>query len=171
MLDRCSHFVLIVISGAVWCLIGIFLMRLGMNHIVESMRFYEEGIFSSSFSVFKYLSHYVSDPKYALVLLVGICLILGYCKGHFILQKRVKAGVRRIMICPNPSNIGAIYSKGYYGIIFGMMCLGFILRRLKISEELLGAIDLTVGSALLKGSFSYFRYALAEKRGTLAEEK
>ena len=46
-----------------------------------------------------------------------------------------------------------------------------LLRLSKIPEDIHGAIDLAIGAALLKGALTYFKYALAEKRGTLAQEK
>lgn len=168
---KCSHFLMIVISGLVWTLVGVMLMTLGMQHITEVLRFWDEIVISSHPSLFKGLSLVFHRPQQAMGALVGLCLLVGYAKGHFILGRSVKSGVQRILSHPNPSEIKNLYSKKYYFLIFGMMSLGMLLRVLKLPEDIHGAIDLAIGSALLKGALTYFKYALAEKKGTLAQEK
>lgn len=162
---------MIVISGVIWSIVGILLMTLGMHHIMDAMRLWDDLAISSSPSLLKYLSTFLQKPEHALTVIIGICLLVGYLKGYFILNRSIKAGVQRILSYPNPSEIKNLYSKKYYLLIIGMMMLGVILRAAKLPEDIHGAIDLAIGSALLKGALTYFKYAIAEKKGTLAQEK
>ncbi len=168
---KCSHFLMIVISGIVWTLVGVMLMTLGMHHLMDALRFWDEILISSNSSLIKSLSYVFHKPQQAMTAIIAVCLLIGYTKGHFVLSKSVKSGVQRILSQPNPSKIKNLYGKKYYFLIFGMMSLGMLLRFSKIPEDVHGAIDLAIGAALLKGALTYFKYALAEKRGTLAQEK
>ena len=168
---KCSHFVMIVISGLIWAMVGVMLMTLGMHHLMDVFRFWDEILISSQTSLVKTLSMVFSKPEQAMGAIVGVCLMIGYAKGHFVLSRSVKTGVQRILSQPNPSEIKNLYGKKYYFLIFGMMSLGMLLRFLNLPEDIHGAIDLAIGAALLKGALTYFKYALSEKRGTLAQEK
>ncbi len=162
---------MIVISGVVWTVVGILLMTLGMHHLMDAMHLWDEIALIGGPPVLKTIYQFVKNPQQAMVLILGICFLVGYLKGHYVLNRSVKSGVQRILSYPNPSEIKTIYSKKYYFLIAGMMLLGMALKILKIPADLHGMIDLAVGSALLKGALSYFKYALAEKKGTLAQEK
>lgn len=168
---KCSHFLMIVISGVIWCVVGVLLMTLGMHHLVDSLRLWDEVIVSSNPSMIKAFSYIFSKPQQALTAIVAVSLLVGYAKGHFVLLRSVKSGVQRILSYPNPSEIKNLYAKKYYFLLVGMMGLGMLLRVAKIPEDLHGAIDLAIGAALLKGALSYFKYALLEKRGILVHEK
>lgn len=168
---KCSHFLMIVISGIIWTMVGILLMTLGMHHLMDALRLWDEIIVSSHLSMIKMLSYVFHRPEQVLVAIVAVCLLAGYSKGHFVLMRSVKTGVQRILSYPNPSEIKNLYTKKYYFLLFFMMGLGILLRVAKIPEDIHGAIDLAIGSALLKGALGYFKYALAEKKGTLAQEK
>lgn len=168
---KCSHFLMIVISGVIWCLVGVLLMTLGMHHLMDSVRLWDEIVLSSDLSMVKVFSLLLSKPQQVIAAIVAICLLVGYAKGHFLLGRSVKSGVQRILSYPNPSEIKNIYAKKYYLLIALMMGMGMMLRILHIPEDIHGAIDLAIGSALLKGGLTYFKYALAEKRGTIAQEK
>ena len=168
---KCSHFLMIVISGVIWLLVGILLMTLGMHHLMDSLRLWDEIVLTSDLSLVKMFSYLFHRPEQALAAIVAICLLVGYAKGHFLLGRSVKSGVQRILSYPNPSEIKNLYEKKYYLLLAVMMGLGILLRISHIPEDIHGAIDLAIGSALLKGALTYFKYALAEKKGTLAQEK
>lgn len=167
---KCSHFALIVVSGLMWLLIGAFLMTLGMHHIMNVVQNWEGVIRSNSFSILKFLAPFVSSEEKAMSVLVVLCLLVGYLKGRFVLMKTVKKGVQRIISYPNPAPLNQIYSKKYYFLIAGMMGLGFLLKRLHLVEDVRGAMDLAIGSALLKGALSYFHFAFQERKGSLMRE-
>lgn len=168
---KCSHFILIVLSGLVWCVIGVMLMTLGVHHLMDALRFWDEIVISPTPSILKYFSFIFDRPEQAMAALMISCLLIGYLKGHFVLSKSVKAGVQKILSYPNPSEIKNMYSKKYYLLMASMMGLGMFLRWLKLPHDIHGGIDLAIGSALLKGALNYFKYAWAEKRGELIEGK
>lgn len=142
-----------------------------MHHLMDALRLWDEVLISSNQSLLKFMSHLFQKPEQVLAAIVGICLLIGYVKGHFVLTRSVKSGVQRILSHPNPSEIKNLYGKKYYALIVAMMGLGILLRVLKLPQDIHGAIDLAIGSALLKGALTYFKYAIAEKKGTLAQEK
>lgn len=168
---KCSHFVMIVISGLVWATIGVMLMTVGMHHLMDALRLFDDMTRASSPSLIKAFSAVLKSPEQVMTAIIGCCLLVGYAKGHFVLTRSVKSGVQRILSHPNPSAIKKLYGKKYYFLIVAMMGLGLLLKALKLPSDLHGAIDLAIGSALLKGALVYFKYAVAEKRGTLAQEK
>ncbi|MCH9633713.1 MAG: hypothetical protein S4CHLAM7_04460 [Chlamydiae bacterium] len=168
---KCSHFILIVLSGLVWTVIGVMLMTLGMHHMMDTLRFWDEIVISPSFSLFKSLALVFPRPEQAMAALIIGCILIGYVKGHFVLNKSVRSGVQKILGYPNPAELKNLYTRKYYVLLLFMMCLGFFIRWLKLPGDIHGAIDLAIGSALLKGAFSYFKYAWAEKRGVLAQDK
>lgn len=168
---KCSHFILIVLSGLVWFVIGVLLMSLGVHHLMDALRFWDEIVIAPNPSILKTFSFIFNRPEQAMAALMIGCLLVGYGKGHFVLSRSVKSGVQKILSYPNPSALKNLYSKKYYFLMGGMMGLGMFLRWLKLPHDVHGAIDLAIGSALLKGALNYFKYAWAEKRGTLAQEK
>ena len=167
---KCSHFALIIVSGLMWLLIGAFLMTLGMHHIMNVVQNWEVMLRLHSFSFLKFLAPFVSSEEKAMSVLVFICLLVGYLKGRFVLMKTVKRGVQRIISYPNPAPLMQLYSKKYYLLIALMMGLGFLLKSLHLAEDVRGAIDLAIGSALLKGALSYFHFAFQERKGSLMRE-
>jgi len=168
---KCSHFLMIVISGVIWSMVGILLMTLGMHHLMDALRLWDEVIISTSPSLIKMVSYVFHKPQQALTAITAVCFLVGYAKGRFVLMRSVKSGVQRILAHPNPSEIKNIYAKKYYFLMALMMGLGMLLKVVKIPADIHGAIDLAIGAALIKGALGYFKYALAEKRGTIAQEK
>lgn len=165
---KCSHFVLIALAGLVWALVGVMLMTAGVHHLMDAMRFWDQMVASSNFSLVKYFSLVFKHPDQVMTAIIVFAILVGYLKGHFALSKSVKNGVQRIVSYPNPSPLKNLYQKKYYALMVLMMGLGMFLRWLKLPHDLHGAIDLAIGSALLKGAMLYFRYAWAEKKGVIA---
>lgn len=152
-----SHRTLIAISGLVWFLVGIFLLSLGLHFILDTIQ--ANSATSQHFSILAFSNFMIGDIEHAALTVVTICLFIGYIKGRFVLSKSVKRQVLRILSLPNPANIKNIYSKGYYILLGSMIALGFVIRYLPISLDTRGAIDLTIGAALVNGALMYFRYA------------
>lgn len=93
--------------------------------------------------------HYVW-PDYYLFALCGI--VLGWGKSHFVLDKTAKKSILRIKQFSDKTCLGAVYSRGSWGLVFLMMGLGILLRMSPISKEYLGIFCCTVGSALILSS-------------------
>lgn len=170
-MPKCSHFVLILISGLMWSVIGVLLMTLGVHHMMDALRFWDELLISPSFSLYKSLSLVFYTPERAMGALAIGSILIGYLKGHFVLSRSVKSGVQKILSYPNPAELKNLYSKKYYFLMASMMGLGMLLRSLHLPGDIHGAIDLAIGSALLKGALHYFKLAWAERKGILAQGK
>ena len=161
---KISHTGLIIISGLLWLIIGSVLLPLGINFLVESIL--EKNLIVLSRPLLDNLSYLMGSLDGALILVTCLALIVGYAKGRFVLGKTVKKGVERILSLPNPSSLANIYTKKYYLLLGSMFFIGFLARMTPMDVR--GAIDVTIGSALINGAIIYFRYAYQVYTGTLS---
>lgn len=106
------------------------------------------------------LSHFWASPQQGAAVLMALSFMVGYLKGFFILPKTVKRVVNRIRSLPEPIHWAKAYPRSYWALLGGMVILGGLVRFLPIPIDLRGAIDLAVGSALIRGSLLYFRVVL-----------
>jgi hypothetical protein len=154
---RISHAFMIILSGAVWLLIGLFLLIKGLGLLVTAAHFSAEPFLITP------LVNLAGTREQAALLLVALSLVVGFLKGRFVLAKTVKRSVERIFSFPSPVPLAKIYNKASYLIIFFMMGLGMLMRVLPISPDVRGAVDVAVGAALINGALLYFRCAFATK--------
>lgn len=154
---KCSHRVLIIISGCVWLCVGIFLLSLGLHFILDTLQY--KTFYQDRFSLIAVLSPFVGNLQETALTLITLCLVVGYIKGRFVLAKSVKRQVLRILSLPNPTPLKYIYSKAYYILLGSMIGLGILMRFLPISLDTRGAVDLAIGAALINGALLYFRFA------------
>lgn len=97
-----------------------------------------------------------------LFMLVGVGLIVGATKYHFVLSRTVKKNAERIReIAPHKDKvcIFAFQSLLAYLLVLGMMGIGFGLRALLDFPRALGTVYIAVGAALTLGAFQYFAQA------------
>ena len=133
---KCSHSTLIYLSGLVWLIVGISLLRLGLGLLMGS------------------------ELEATVITLIGVAaFIVGYFKGRFVLGKSANKGVERIRQMPNPVSITQIYSPKYYILLGGMILLGISIKYLGLSNGVRGFVDVAIGMALLTGALIYFRHA------------
>ena len=91
-------------------------------------------------------------------LLIG--LVVGSLKGLFVLSKTARKNKLRIQSLSVPVKIHHTFAKPFYGLIVGMMFLGFFLRTM---NEYIGGyvvvagIYCGVGLALIIGSRAYWK--------------
>ena len=96
------------------------------------------------------------------VALIALGLLIGYLKGRFALRKGALRVLNRLRSKEEPMRWTEMYSKGYWGLLIGMGCLGMTLRFVPgIPMEIRGVINIAIGAALLQGSITYFREAHA----------
>jgi hypothetical protein len=156
---KLSHTALVVISGLVWLGIGIFLLSLGLNLIVGGA--HPELLASSKHTpILETLTPYIGLEQAALLIVV-ICLAIGYAKGRFVLGKSARRGVARILTFSNPTSLLNIYSGPYYLLLALMVGLGMSIKFLGLPDDVRGAVDVIIGSALINGAMIYFRLAFA----------
>lgn len=148
---KLSHSTMTFISGAIWMAIGIFLLQLGLNLLFG--QFIELKTNMPLLDLFKDIfSH-----QEAAILITTVALYIGFLKGKHVLTKAAKRGVERTLTLPNPAPFYQIYDIKYYVLIGFMILLGISLKYSGISNDIRGAIDVAIGSALINGSLHYFR--------------
>ncbi len=150
-----KHSTLLGVAGSIWLLVGIMLMILGLNLLVNVER---------ASGLFQLLTDLLGRADYASIALVVIALIVGRLKGRFVLSKSVTRMQARLVKLGEPLPIWKIYSGGFYILIAFMMGLGMLFRFFGVPQDIRGFVDVAVGAALLSGSTAYFNKA-GEARG------
>jgi len=151
---------LIFLSGLIWLMIGIFLLSLGSNFIIQACNAATIGIFSKA-SLIPLLKNTIKDISQVAVVELSFALFLGYLKGRAVFSKTVHRQVERIRSLPSPIPLAKIYTRGYYFLIAGMIGLGMSMRFLPIGSDIRGIVDVAVGMALISGALQYFRQAIS----------
>lgn len=154
---KLSHTSLICISGIIWLVVGLMLLRLGLTLLVGTAT-NQNGFFPLVTLMTPYLG-----LNGTVLLFAGIGFFIGYMKGHFVLAKSAHKGVERIKSFSNPTSLGNIYSLKYYILLGGMMALGLSIKYLGIPNDVRGIVDVAIGVALLTGASIYFRHAITLK--------
>lgn len=158
---KLSHATMIALSGLVWLVVGCALLSLGLKLVMYSA--YSQG-FDIRYPFLDFLTSLTGGVEQAALLLMAFSLYTGYCKAKFVLSKSVNRSINRIANMPNPSSIARIYSVGYYCLFGAMILLGMSIKWIGLPDDIRGAIDIAVGSALINGSILYFRKSLAFRK-------
>lgn len=153
---KISHTAMIVISGLVWLAVGCMLLPMGLNFMVESIL--QANLLTLKRPLLDSLAPLFGGLESALLVVIAICLFIGYAKGRYVFAKTVRKSVERILTLPNPVCLSKIYTPKYYLLLGGMVFLGFLARLCPL--DIRGAIDVIIGSALINGAMMYFRYAV-----------
>lgn len=149
---RLSHATIYTISGIIWLAIGAFLLNLGLQLIMQGVATPE-----SCTGFFPWLSTLTNGAESAAIALIAPAVLLGYCKGRFVMQKVARRTQARVMALENPTSIGNLYTKANFIVIGVMMLLGMAMRYFNVPNDIRGPIDVAVGAALIQGSVAYFR--------------
>lgn len=146
-----SHKTLRILSGAVWFIIGLSLLRLGISLFMACMG-------SEEYSSFlRFFMNIAGGKAEALAFLIAGGLFLGYVKGKTVLKKAALQSCMRLELIPNPT-LSNIYTLKNYILIGIMMGLGILLKVFSLPNDIRGFVDVAVGTALLQGSLFYFRF-------------
>lgn len=145
----------IVISGAIWLVIGGMLTYKGLVLLARSVATFAH----NPGPLMKGLYQLFQNVERSGMILVFTAILLGQLKGTFILAKSVKRFIKRILLIPSPIPLKALFPWNYLALVGGMMALGIALRISSIPTDIKAFIDLAVGSALISGAFLYFRQA------------
>lgn len=132
---------IIRLSGISWFFLGTYLAYKGIRYLVIAI--------SDANLLF--------SPGRKFALLVSFALVVGYCKGRFVLRKTAERLISRIASLSNPISFFQIYPLRYWLLIGCMMALGMGLNIFSIPFDVRGLVDLAIGTALITGSFFYFR--------------
>lgn len=155
---KVSHAVLAVVSGLVWMAVGLWLLPLGLNLLLTSIR-QDMLIESSNYPLIGSLAPYVGGWEQTVLILVSAGLFIGYFKGRYVLGKSAKRGVERIATFPNPTSLSNIYSLKYYLLLGAMIGLGVSIKFFGLANDIRGFVDVAIGAALINGALIYFRCA------------
>jgi hypothetical protein len=152
---RLSHSTLYAISGAVWMIIGVFLLNLGLQLMMQGAK--GEAFSLEGYSpLFVWLSTLFSGFENAIIVLIILSIVVGFFKGRFVLRKVAARTHQRLQAFENPTSIANVYTKANYAVIIGMMMLGMAMRYFNIPNDIRGPIDIAVGTALMQGAIAYF---------------
>lgn len=143
----------IVVSGMIWLAIGCWLMVKGLKWITAAL--------VAPGSMLEWLAKMAGSLQQGGLLLICAALLVGFIKGRMVLSKSVDRVVAHLRAQKEPIPSSKVYDRKYYIIIGSMMGLGMVLRFLPIPFEVRGAVDVTIGSALINGAMLYFRAAVA----------
>lgn len=77
---------------------------------------------------------------------------LGSFKSIFILDKTAIKSIERINKMADGSCLGAVYSVKTWGLVFVMMLMGYVIRKLSVPDAFTGFLFVTIGWALLFSS-------------------
>jgi hypothetical protein len=157
---RFKHSTLVSIAGALWMIMGIFLMNMGLRLIAEKSVIVG---FTDETSLLKTLSNVFGGLQQAAVALIGLGLMIGYMKGRFVLAKTVAKMVARLKSFEEPVSLYRLYSPKFYLLILIMISMGALFRIFEVPSDIRGLIDLAVGAALINGAVLYFKYAKVVK--------
>ncbi len=133
--------------GTLWGLGGFSLLRKGLY------LFFVAQESSASMPMLKFLSHFIHNAGNASLLLIALALVLGIIKGRTVITK----SAQRVIKTLNGKTISIKPMIPVLGIIVLMVSLGLLINILKIPGDVRGFIDVVIGTALLQGSFVFFK--------------
>ena len=153
---KLKHSSLIAISGLIWMLVGTMLLYMGIGFIIQSSQPIRTESYYPLLNAF--ISFFGSIEQAALMIVV-LGLAIGYVKGRFVLGKSAYRGISHIRSLPNPAYLTQLYGWKYYVLLSVMISLGISMKYLGIPLDVRGLVDIIVGSALINGAMTYFRFA------------
>ncbi|MBN4067297.1 hypothetical protein JYU14_04360 [Simkania negevensis] len=157
------HSTLITLLGLLWCAVGGMLLIIG-TRLFTAIVSYQ--VNPKQLLFMQGLSKRAGGIDQAAIVLIGIALVVGYMKGKYVLRKSCVRVVNRLFKLPNPAYLHQALSKWFYLLIGTMICLGISLRVFGAPVDLRAVIDVAIGSALINGALTYFRFAVQAKAKT-----
>lgn len=147
---KLSHASMTFISGALWMIIGISLLQLGLKLLLDP------SLSNGSLPLLG-LFRGIIDLNSAAIALVTLALYLGFLKGKYVLSKSANRTINHIRSLPNPAPLHQIYTRSYLLLLGLMVCLGISIKYLGIPNDIRGMVDVAVGAALINGAVHFLR--------------
>lgn len=142
-----AHSRLIMLSGALWLCVGLFLLPFGITLLLHE----EVRPLTTS------LSPLFGGLQEATVALLASALFIGYIKGRYVLGKSSRRIVNRIRSFPDPTSLANIFSPAYLILLGSMILLGISIKFFGVPNDVRGFVDVAIGAALINGAFITFR--------------
>lgn len=147
------HKSMILISGALWALIGGMLLRKGLMYLQEC----SENFQADAYPFASKLVSVMGGTQEAVLALIVLALIVGALKGRTVLKKSACRVIDRIRTLPDPAPLMKMYAPPYWLLYLFMMSLGMLMKVTGLPIDIRGFVDTAVGAALLNGSINYFK--------------
>ena len=132
---------LLQVAGLIWIIVGLFLIYRGSG--LYNLAVIEQ-----------------NTGKETLIISVILGVVIGIIKGKFVLSKTALRNRNRINQLVPPLSIHQIFSGAFYGLIAGMMVLGFLLREFNAylgGYVVVASIYCGIGMALIAASSVYWK--------------
>ena len=132
---------LLQIAGLIWVIVGLFLIYRGSG-------LYNLAVIEQNTS------------KETIIISIILGVVIGILKGKFVLSKTALRNRNRINQLVPPLSIHQIFSGTFYGLIAGMMVLGFLLREFNAflgGYVVVASIYCGIGMALIAASSVYWK--------------
>jgi len=132
---------LLQVAGLIWIIVGLFLIYRGSG-------LYNLAVIEQNTS------------KETLIISVILGVVIGILKGKFVLSKTALRNRNRINQLVPPLSIHHVFSGSFYGLIAGMMILGFLLREFNAylgGYVVVASIYCGIGMALIAASSVYWK--------------
>ena len=132
---------LLQVAGLIWIFVGLFLIYRGSG--LYSLAVMEQ-----------------NTSKGTLIISIILGVVIGILKGKFVLSKTALRNRNRINQLVPPLNIHQIFSGAFYGLIVGMVVLGFLLREFNAylgGYVVVASIYCGIGMALIAASSVYWK--------------
>ena len=132
---------LLQVAGLIWIIVGLFLIYRGSE-------LYNLAVIEQNTS------------KETLIIAIILGVVIGILKGKFVLSKTALRNRNRINQLVPPLSIHQIFSGTFYGLIAGMMVLGFLLREFNAylgGYVVVASIYCGIGMALIAASSVYWK--------------
>ena len=129
------------VAGLIWVIVGFFLIYRGSG--LYNLAVIEQ-----------------NSSKEALIISVILGVVMGTLKGKFVLSKTALRNRNRINQLVPPLSIHQIFSGAFYGLIAGMMILGFLMRQFNAylgGYVVVASIYCGIGMALIAASSVYWK--------------
>ena len=128
-------------AGCVWGLVGLFLIYRGTG-------------------LYQLAAQEQNSSQEAIIISGIIGVVVGVIKGKFVLSKTAQRNRGRINQLAPPLKVHQVFSGPFYGLIAGMMLLGFLLRTYNTflgGYIVVATIYCGIGMALLAASIIYWK--------------
>ena len=145
-----QHKTLIRLSGAIWLIMGIFLMRKGILFLMSALREPNDYLLST-------LKGWLGTAENGVLMLIVLALAIGWMKGKTALKRSALRVINRIQSLPNPLELHRIYPWPFYLVVGCMMGLSVSMTTFGVPSDIRGTVLTTVGTALIHGSIFYFK--------------
>ena len=140
-----SRQLLTQIAGFIWVVVGLFLIYRGSG-------------------LYQLAVKEQNSSQETIIISIVLGIVLGIIKGRFVLSKTALRNRNRINQLIPPLNIHHVFSGPFYGLIAGMMLLGFLLREFNAylgGYIVVAAIYCGIGMALIAASIVYWKKDLS----------